>query len=58
MTPEEFAKAMQEIYDREKYDSDTEGAHWDADKLMCDLLEKLGYTEGVEIYRNMPKWYA
>jgi hypothetical protein len=25
---------------------------------MCDLLESLGYAEGVEIFRRAEKWYA
>lgn len=29
-----------------------------ADKLMCDVLTQLGYGEGVEIFKNAPKWYA
>ena len=37
---------------------DTKEAHMEADKLMCSLLETLGYGQGVEIFRNMGKWYA
>lgn len=32
--------------------------HEDADILLCELLEELGYTELVEAYRNFPKWYS
>ena len=54
MTPEEFKKAMQKIDDR----GDKEYGHMEADELMCDLLEELGYGEGVDIFRQMSKWYA
>jgi hypothetical protein len=58
MTPEEFKKAMEEILKREADDGDREECHWDADHLMCDLLEELGYGDGIEVYRKLPKWYA
>ena len=54
ITPDEFRLRMNEI---EKND-DTEEAHDDADKLMCSLLETLGYGQGVVIFRCMNKWYA
>ena len=37
---------------------DIEGAHSEADDLMCQLLEELGYEEGVKIFKNAEKWYA
>ena len=56
MTPEQFRDAMKEI--DEKYGADTEGAHGQADDLMCKLLRELGYEEGVEVFEKMHKWYA
>lgn len=35
-----------------------ESDHGEADWLLCDLLEELGYTELVEEYRKLPKWYS
>ncbi len=32
--------------------------HDEADWLLCSLLEELGYTELVDTYRKIPKWYA
>lgn len=32
--------------------------HEEADWMLCDLLEELGYTELVEAYRKVPKWYS
>lgn len=36
----------------------TEEGHSQADGLLCGLLEELGYTELVEIYQNLEKWYS
>lgn len=38
--------------------SDTESAHADADEVLCDLLEALGYKKVVEAYNKVDKWYA
>ena len=54
MSPEEFAQRMREIAEN----SDTEAAHGEADKLMCDVLRSLGYSEGIDIFDSMEKWYA
>ena len=35
-----------------------ESDHYEADLLLCDLLEKLGYAEVVEVYKELPKWYS
>ena len=54
MTPEEFKEKMILLND----DRDIEYSHIKADELMCDILRELGYSEGVEIFENMHKWYA
>ena len=36
----------------------SEFEHDEADYLLCALLEELGYTELVEVYRKIPKWYV
>lgn len=54
MTPAEFADKMREI----SRAGDTEMDHCEADDLMCALLRSLGYGEGVDIFEEMPKWYA
>lgn len=38
--------------------SDVESAHAEADQVLCDLLEALGYTKIVEEYDKVSKWYA
>lgn len=37
---------------------DTESAHADADTVLCDLLEALGYKKVVKEYNKVEKWYA
>ena len=59
MTPEEFCEKMKEFAgDEFTGDYDTECAHINADDLMCDILEQLGYKDGVEVFKNMPRWYS
>lgn len=38
--------------------TDTEVAHLDADQVLCDLLEALGYKKVVDAYHKVNKWYA
>lgn len=54
VTPADFEDRMKEIANRK----DTEGRHVDADKLLCEVLNSLGYEAGVEIYEKIGKWYA
>lgn len=54
MTPEAFATRMKEIATI----GDEEIAHPRADDLLCDVLEQLGYGAGVQVFREMHKWYA
>lgn len=32
--------------------------HCDADDIIADFLEKIGYKEIAEAYRNVPKWFS
>jgi len=53
-TPQEwFAYEMSKCA---KYDR--EGAHYEADNLMCGLLRRLGYGDGIDVFEEMDKWYA
>lgn len=56
MTPDEFIIELQKIWLR--YGKDLERAHIVADGLMCNILDSLGYTEGVEFFNNCNKWYS
>lgn len=53
-TPDEFASLMRKI----EGDGDIEGGHGEADELMSELLDSLGYHEGVAVFQSMSKWYA
>lgn len=53
-SPEVFKESMERINDGH----DTESKHVIADEYMCELLTALGYGEGVEIFKNMDKWYS
>ena len=51
-----FTAEMHEAY--KKYGDDEEIVHSMMNGIMCETLEKLGFTEGVEIFNEAPKWYA
>jgi hypothetical protein len=55
--PSLFAKDMRELAvlaeDYRKDDS-----HEIADQIMCNILRRLGYGEGVRLFEEMEKWYA
>lgn len=55
MNPDEFLERMEEIF---APFADAETSHMEADDLMCELLETLGYDEGVEVFREAHKYYA
>lgn len=55
LKPDEFTAAMTKIA---RYGEDLEGAHGMADGLLCEVLRKLGYEEGVKVFEDMTKWYA
>jgi len=55
MTPEEFKKNMAEI--SAIAENNEEAAHRGADFLICLLLREIGYGDGVDIFRDMPKRY-
>lgn len=58
MTPEEFAKKAQELYDKHEGYAEEEG-HIDIDRLMTECLESLGYKEGCDTLWSMTNiWYA
>ena len=56
MNKEEALTKLREIYNEGRYEEET--AHRQADIVLCDLLETLGYKEVVEAYDRIDKWYA
>lgn len=53
ITPKEFEAKMRET--QAEYKDDPKAFHSAADDLICDLLRKLGYGEGVEIFETTDK---
>ena len=51
-----FTAEMQEAY--RVYGNDEERVHGVMDGIMRETLDRLGFTEGVEIFEEAPKWYA
>jgi hypothetical protein len=37
---------------------DVEMAHREADDVLLELLERLGYEDVAEAFREVPRWYA
>ena len=56
MTPERFLEEVRIIGVANC--GDVESLHAETDNLMEELLISLGYGEGVELIRNMERWYA
>jgi len=54
MTPEQARDKIKEIIATK----DEETGHQEADWLMCEILESLGYAEMVSEFNKMDKWYA
>lgn len=59
ITPEEFESRMKKIKE-DYYDKmgDIEIAHRLADDLMTEVLNSLGYSEGLAVNKSMKKWWA
>ena len=38
--------------------ADTELAHSEADKVLCELLKAMGFSDVVEAWDALDKWYA
>jgi len=41
-----------------EHNGDTESAHYEADRLLCQQLNELGYSRLVDAYNQIKKWYA
>ncbi len=52
----EFAEKMREIYPEDR-NYDIVAAHREADQVMLDILEGLGYGTGVAIFKAAQQWY-
>ena len=54
-SPAEFEAHMQEI---KKTFSGKEICHIEMDSYILEVMESLGYKDGVYVFRTTPKWYA
>lgn len=52
----EYERKMSNIAESSNYDVEVD--HSKADKLLCELLEKLGYKNIVDIFISLEKWYS
>ena len=56
---DEATQTMIKLNERcESFEIDEETAHGDADDLLMDVLNKLGYTELAKAFDDVPKWYS
>lgn len=55
MIEDKYIEKMKDIVD---FGSDIESDHHNADYILCELLEELGYTKLVDLYYKVHKWYA
>ena len=53
-TIEEIIERLKELQE----DDDRESAHMQADWIICNLLDDLGYTAVTKEYEKISKWYA
>ena len=53
---EQAVREMREVLD--KYGDDAEATHSHADSILCRLLLSWGFDEIVELYSEVPKWFA
>ena len=55
-TPYEFEQKIKEII--AEYEDDIEDCHAELDLYICETMERLGYADGIRLFRTTPKWYA
>jgi hypothetical protein len=58
MNKEDLIKKYCKQLKKLQISTDTECAHVDADDLLCELLNRLGFEEVVEAFNDIDKWYA
>jgi len=52
----EYSGKMRELLKQENH-GNADTIHLDADDLLCELLDKLGYAEITEVFIKLEKWY-
>ena len=46
------------VLDKLSRNRDTEKAHYEADKVLCNLLNELGFEDVVNAWEKIDRWYA
>ena len=60
----ELLNRLKNVTEKEYYPNsdfptgDREDWHVEADNILCELLDELGYHDFVEAFEEVPKWYA
>ena len=54
ITPEEFKELMAHIAETDN----EEARHYEMDCCMVELLNLLGYEEGIKIFKSTDKWFS
>jgi len=58
-TPYEFEQKIGSIMQLYWIDRrDIETCHVELDEYICQVMESLGYSDGIRLFRKIPKWYA
>lgn len=57
ITVEENKKFLDRLEEARKME-DRAAAHRAADQVFVEAMTKLGFTEIVDAWKNVPKWYA
>lgn len=55
LTPGQFEDRMKQINEEDPMPDEK---HEKMDKLMCETLEGLGYSAGIEVFEKAEKWYC
>lgn len=50
--------ALAKMREIAKNGDDIENDHYAADAILCEVLEKLGFKELVDVWDGIHKWYA
>ena len=56
MTEDDALEMLQTVVQR--HGKDTEAVHVEADDILCQFVEELGYVALADAWRAVPKWYA
>lgn len=56
MTPQDALDRLEEIVAQDGDDPESE--HYEADRVLCALLDELGFDDITEQWKRVAKWYS